>query len=264
MNQNKEKSPTWLLYSLTFHSLILIALLLSLTDTTLFTNKKPAQIIMMDQPSDQKISQTKKDIPQKPEKKESQALDPATFTVPVPVMYYGKELDPNKTPGTPTEKKTDKTQEIDILKQIIEETNSEQLLKEVAESQNNVETLSKNEPSSLENLLTQPTFIPDDTKTASSERRVSKKPSSHTKTSQPKKLTLADIFKKSPMISEETQMIGEGSGQPIIIKEGDMKYYSVWTKFLHHLNQTARFNRIKKHAPVIEWIKTGQLKKDLF
>ena len=43
-----------------------------------------------------------------------------------------------------------------------------------------------------------------------------------------------------------------------------MRYYTVWTKFLQHLNQTAQFNRIKKNIPLINWVRSGLLKKDLY
>ncbi len=81
-----------------------------------------------------------------------------------------------------------------------------------------------------------------------------------------KQLTLADLFRNAPTALTAISQAGEpsakkagteggdvhGSGHQITIKEGDMKYYTLWAKFLNHLNQAARFNRRGKEHRIIE------------
>ncbi len=266
MNKEKEQKSAWIIYSITLHALIIIALLISLNDTSLLNPKKEAApVILMDQKELRHKSHT-----EKIKNKEPQTLDPKTFTVPAPVMYYGHEIDPHKKPGNPTEKKIEASpdnnthdsiekkdkKESDIVPELpITEPEKSEL--------SNKEIKSDNNESMIDTIIEKNIFM-DDKKFIPLKKTRSRSTTSSHEQSCSKKLTLADLFKKSPLVTTDTQMIGEGSGQPIVIKEGDMKYYSVWTKFLHHLNQTARFNRIKKKVPLIEWIKTGQLKKDLF
>ncbi len=276
MNKEKEQKSSWLIYSIVLHSIVIVALLLSLNETYLIKpQKKPAPIILIDDKkrNEKQEKRNRTDI-QKKEPEKPKPLDPKTFTVPAPVMYYGHEIDPNKKPGNPTEKKIETSHDKSI-------DNSNE--KNIPSSESNTLPLSIKPEEKLETLSNKEDLIVDKNSTVADTiidknifidykkpinlkrtRNRSIIPSSDTQQPSVKKLTLSDLFKKSPLVSTETQIIGEGSGQPIVIKEGDMKYYSVWTKFLHHLNQTARFNRIKKKIPLIEWIKTGQLKKDLF
>jgi hypothetical protein len=83
-----------------------------------------------------------------------------------------------------------------------------------------------------------------------------------------KKLTLADLFKNATSTIASFAQDGlpsarkagteggddQGSGHQITIKEGDMKYYTLWAKFLNHLNQSARFNRRGKEGMIHNWI----------
>ena len=270
MNNEKQERSTWLIYSLALHGLAILALLISLNETNLLQpQQKQAQVILADE---------KKELRERFKNKEkngTKPLDQSTFTVPTPVMYYGKELDPDKKPGTPTKKATPsqhyslEESAPSIPKKTTDSTKEtpspESKTEEIA--QEGLATPLKEIPVTTESgTLLAPIIDPTINKKKPRERSTIPKAQSRTLNNTPetKKLTLADIFKKSPTISEDTQIVGEGSGQPIVIKEGDMKYYSVWTKFLHHLNQTAKFNRVKKQVPLKEWIKTGQLKKDLY
>lgn len=86
-----------------------------------------------------------------------------------------------------------------------------------------------------------------------------------------KQLTLAELFKNAPTALNALGTTGEpsarkagtqggdvnGSGHQITIKEGDMKYYTLWAKFLNHLNQAARFNRRGKEHRIHELVQTG-------
>ena len=88
-----------------------------------------------------------------------------------------------------------------------------------------------------------------------------------------KQLTLAELFKNAPTALTALGKTGEpsarkagteggdvnGSGHQITIKEGDMKYYTLWAKFLNHLNQAARFNRRGKEHRIHELIQTGAI-----
>ena len=101
MNNEKQEKSTWLIYSLTLHGLAILALLISLNDTNLLQpQQKQAQIILLDEKKELRERFKNK------EKNKIKPLDQSTFTVPTPVMYYGKELDPDKKPGTPTKKST--------------------------------------------------------------------------------------------------------------------------------------------------------------
>lgn len=68
-------------------------------------------------------------------------------------------------------------------------------------------------------------------------------------------VTLSDLV--SSMIPKTTyipigdpSLVGEGYGQHVVIKEGDMRYYSVWRKLLHHMNQTAQYNHIRNRKNI--------------
>ena len=88
-----------------------------------------------------------------------------------------------------------------------------------------------------------------------------------------KKLTLADLFKNATSTIASFAQDGlpsarkagteggdeQGSGHQITIKEGDMKYYTLWAKFLNHLNQAARFNRRGKEGMIQAWMNNKQI-----
>lgn len=84
----------------------------------------------------------------------------------------------------------------------------------------------------------------------------------------PKEMTLADLFKNAhkALGHEEKILSSEDGGGPsgdIVITEGSLKYYSLWVKFLQHLNDAARFNRrggIDRDVQM--WLQTGLIRKE--
>ncbi len=91
--------------------------------------------------------------------------------------------------------------------------------------------------------------------------------------SRQKKLTLIDLFKDATTTIASFAQDGlpsarkagteggddQGSGHQITIKEGDMKYYTLWANFLNHLNQAARFNRRGKETMIHAWINNREI-----
>lgn len=149
------------------------------------------------------------------------------FKVPAPIIFYGQQMAPNKRPGS--------------LPKTTQAVSGQQQSK----------TTQKPQPETIKPKQSAPT-----TKKALTVNPTKQNPS------------LADIFnharqnftlpKKTPL-----QIDGDGAGQPLVIREGDMQYYSLWSTFLTHLNNAARFNRIKSPAPITEWIQLGLLKNNL-
>lgn len=104
------------------------------------------------------------------------------------------------------------------------------------------------------------------------DKRTEKKEASQ-HSQQARKLTLADIFKNANNAISSFSQDGlpsarkagteggddQGSGHQITIKEGDMKYYTLWAKFLNHLNQAARFNRRGKESMINHWIQNRDI-----
>ena len=98
----------------------------------------------------------------------------------------------------------------------------------------------------------------------------------HTAQTKPrKKLTLADIFTKEVLaplstlssINQGTTGLSntsEGNGEQIVVREGDMRYYTLWAKFLEHLNQVAHFNHIQNNSQAYEWLRTGLIKNNFY
>lgn len=85
----------------------------------------------------------------------------------------------------------------------------------------------------------------------------------------PKELSLADLFKNAQKaVAHDAAMLTsqDGGGGPsgqIVITEGSLKYYSLWSKFLSHLNDAARFNRRGGiNQQVQQWLQTGLIKKE--
>lgn len=147
------------------------------------------------------------------------------FNVPAPIIFYGHQMAPNKAPGS--------------LSQI---TPPQQPVQKQA-----IQNIPKHE-----NL--------------SSLAPLEKKPleKEHTK----KEISLADIFndaRKHFSIPQKTnlQVPGDGAGQPLVIREGDIQYYSLWSTFLNHLNNAARFNRMKNPAPLGEWLTNKLIKNHI-
>ncbi len=84
-----------------------------------------------------------------------------------------------------------------------------------------------------------------------------------------KEPSLADLFKNAhKAFAHETVPLTshDGGGGPsgqIVISEGSLKYYSLWSKFLTHLNDAARFNRRGgKNQEVQHWLNSGLIKKE--
>lgn len=130
-------------------------------------------------------------------------------------------------------------------------------------------------------LNTAGTFLaaetPQDNSHSSFEKPAQDKPKElpqHQKKSQSRKLTLADLFKNAPQSIASFAQDGLpsakkagteggddfGSGHQVTIKEGDMKYYTLWSKFLNHLNQSARFTRRGKEALIEKWITRREIR----
>ncbi len=83
-----------------------------------------------------------------------------------------------------------------------------------------------------------------------------------------KELNLADLFRNAQksFAKEDVVVSAQDAGGPsgdIVISEGSLKYYSLWSKFLSHLNDAARFNRRGgKDAQVHQWLQAGLIKKE--
>lgn len=85
----------------------------------------------------------------------------------------------------------------------------------------------------------------------------------------PKEVSLADLFRNAQKaVAHDTAALTsqDGGGGPsgqIVISEGSLKYYSLWSKFLSHLNDAARFNRRGGiNQEVQHWLQTGLIKKE--
>lgn len=314
-HHKKEHADHWFLYSLSFHAILAALLFLSLFDYSLLTQKQ-AQVILLPQ---EEIPLRQRQQPQK--KLPLNRPDQDAFTVPVPVMYYGDHLDPNKKPGQPggTNKLPDSVSLASAEHQPHELKNNEQGHNAALETV--LETPSETPPEPLEHemheeiqnqLINQPQKLleiipltqleasvishpekkidaapeikevlppaPDIKKHEKIREKVDKqhavaaikaqgkatKKSSKEDTVRKKTLTLSDLFKNTTFPDDSAHMLGEGSGQPVVIREGDMRYYSVWAKFLQHLNDVVRFNRVKNKTPLFAWIQSGLVKNNIF
>ena len=121
-------------------------------------------------------------------------------------------------------------------------------------------------------LLKQEETSPTQDRHTAKNRQQKKQPSCE-RTQQAKKLTLADLFKNATSTIASFAQDGlpsarkagteggddQGSGHQITIKEGDMKYYTLWAKFLNHLNQSARFNRRGKEGMIHNWMNNKEI-----
>lgn len=147
-----------------------------------------------------------------------------TFPVPAPVVFYGHQMDPLKKPGS-----------MALATPAQPQPSAQKAPPPPAPTKKEVETAPQK-------------TVPNQNKET---------------------LTLKDIFNharktfaSNPHISD-LQAPGDAAGQPIVIREGDMKYYSLWAGFLKHLNSTARFNRVQKPVPIAEWIKSKKIKQNM-
>ena len=74
-----------------------------------------------------------------------------------------------------------------------------------------------------------------------------------------RKLTLADLFKSIPVTHEKNNP-GEGTGDnQLIVVQGDVRYYTLWSNFLTHANQVANFHGILKQLRI--WHAEGKIKR---
>ena len=159
------------------------------------------------------------------------------FKVPTPIVFYGQQMAPNKMPGS--------------LSQATQPS-PQPAQQQAAPQQTQQQAAPKPQ--------TQPTEKTKDDLPAP------KKPA---EIDQPKKEpTLADMFNHArqnfnfPQKSN-LQTAGDGAGQPLVIREGDIKYYSLWSTFLNHLNNAARFNRVRNPVPLGEWVANKFIKNHL-
>jgi hypothetical protein len=147
------------------------------------------------------------------------------FKVPAPVVFYGQQMAPNKRPGSMNTAQSQTSQP------------KPQVLKKPAQEQKITKQEIKEKPLKVAPQKKQP--------------------------------TLADIFNHarqtfaSSSRLTDLQAHGDGAGQPVVIREGDMKYYSLWSTFLNHLNNAARFNRVQNPVPVEEWLRSKKITQNM-
>lgn len=156
------------------------------------------------------------------------------FEVPAPIVFYGQQMAPNKAPGS--------------LSQATQPSTQPQPAQTAQPAQQ------QEEPK------------PQPTEKVEAVIPVQKKPINAV---QPKKEpTLADMFNHArqnfnfPQKSN-LKAAGDGAGQPLVIREGDIQYYSLWSTFLNHLNNAARFNRVKNPVPLGQWVENKFIKNHL-
>jgi outer membrane biosynthesis protein TonB len=170
-----------------------------------------------------------------------------SFKVPAPIVFYGQQMAPNKKPGSLAQPAQQATQP---------QKQAQPSQKQAQPSQQETQPQKQTQPpSKLLPTKKTPESIP-----------VKKQPTAVTSTK--KDLSLADIFNHARQnfnIPKKTdlQAPGDGAGQPLVIREGDMKYYSLWSTFLHHLNNAARFNQVKSPLPLGEWLQNRFIKNNL-
>lgn len=161
------------------------------------------------------------------------------FKVPAPIVFYGQQMAPNKMPGSLSQATQPSPQAMRQPAAPVPQTNNNQQA------------------------------TPKIQKTA----QVPEKPSlikkePHTVAPQKKEPTLADIFNQARQnfnfpVKSNLKTAGDGAGQPLVIREGDIQYYSLWSTFLNHLNNAARFNRVKNPVPLGEWVANKFIKNHL-
>ena len=158
-----------------------------------------------------------------------------TFKVPAPVIFYGQPMESDKRPG-------------------LISVPSFQENKPLQAQEKSLKKASVPEPESIEQELT---------------KKINTAKSTLSPNKKNKQSTLVDIFNHARKTFSNTphatdlQMPGDGAGQPIVIREGDIKYYSLWSTFLKHLNNAAQFNRVQHRVPVQEWIASKKITENL-
>lgn len=193
VEQKEEHQFLWFGLSIAIHTLILACLFASLINT-------PSLI-------------------QHPKKKLF------AFKPPVPVVFYGHQMAPNKRPGsvrTPQSHPSKEKQKI-------------------------VEKQSKEEKAIKEELKKDPV------------KNAMRK----------KQPTLADIFNHARKTFATSQpqtnleVPGDGAGQELVIRQGDIKYYSLWSTFLQHINNAVSFDVVKRSIPLRQWVMEKRISQNL-
>lgn len=160
------------------------------------------------------------------------------FKVPAPIVFYGQQTDTNKAAGSLTQ--THQLSPQPVQQSSTAATPNKQEEKKITEKQ--LAPAIKKSP-----VIDKKPLLPENKK---------------------KEPTLADMFNqarqnfKLPQKSN-LQTDGQGAGSPLVIREGDIKYYSLWSAFLKHLNNAARFNRVKNPVPLAQWISHKLIKNHL-
>lgn len=286
---NQRKKGRGVIVSLFIHALLLLILFLVLTEKKLtpflLPSQTPEQSERAHSTTPAQTQPTKKDDPTK-----KATLD-QPFVVPAPVVFYGNQAMMNKPvpvsghadgksafEHTPTSLPTPPAHAIapertmplvsEMIGEKVEVGPQEEPHEQVPTSPIEKQKEQKPTPSSLVALATQAQ--------ESTAPAVTKKQPSATKkqkSEQTNKLTLADLFKNSrntiasfaqdglPSAKKAGTEGGDdlGSGHQITIKEGDMRYYTLWSTFLNHLNASARFSRRGKEYLIQEWVRTHQI-----
>lgn len=172
------------------------------------------------------------------------------FKVPAPVIFYGTHMTPRSKPGTNVTKsvkiKENKvTTHKSIDKKNTSTTQSQSVKAHDGLARRVYSNKNDNNSSTHDTALTQ--------------KEVLKKNEN---------ITLSDIFShaRSTFVAQKQLMHaqeGDGAGYPLIIKEGDIRYYNLWKTFLEHLNNHARFNRARKPQQVTQWLQAKKIKNNL-
>ncbi len=161
------------------------------------------------------------------------------FKVPAPIVFYGHQMDPNKAPGSLSQTHQPSPQaaraSVPPPSEQTEQTASQKIHRPPAQAPEKI-TEVKEKPSVVTPIKQEPTLA--------------------------EMLNQARRNFKMPQKSN-LQVDGDGAGQPLVIREGDIKYYSLWSSFLKHLNNAARFNRVKNKVPLEQWLSNKLIKNHL-
>ncbi len=260
----KSRSP--FIYSLLFHCLLFFILSLMLLENKTKNNVSHKALYDVIKNLQNRQEQDTHNI-QKQTEADDQTPDLARFVVPAPVVYYGNQAMMNMpTPikgsatGTSSFDKNQSTLPTPAVQQVAQEQikpSSERYTQEAQSIPQESATIQETLPTEI---LSATSYIFSDNAFVE-------------KTGPAKKLTLADLFKNAPADISQFAKEGQktatqagtengdvnGSGQQITIKEGDMKYYTLWAKFLNHLNQAARFNRRGKEHIISQLLHEGKI-----
>jgi len=171
------------------------------------------------------------------------------FKVPAPVIFYGTHITPHARPGGMQMQSREilATEKLDIQKNSVADQ-KQPVINKLQDGLAYKKAYKEHKP--IEKKHVQQTSL-------------------H-KIQENKKPTLADLFNHARTTFSQQQKAvsnlqqdGDGAGQPLIIKEGDIRYYNLWKTFLMHLNDHARFNRARKATQVGQWIQEKKIKNNL-